>query len=903
MPDGRLLVADTFNHRLLVLGPDGSPRAAIDERFDFLQRVVIDARGRVFALDSGARRVVAYLDPRGPARFDFTLRDNVADDGREPLANDDPLASPDLLVRRAPLTPQELADSDLTGRATQPPVAGRAAYVYVHVHNRGSAAGTPQAVTVRAIGSANEDLEPLPWQGDALALAAPDVPPGESRLVGPFVLRATGAGETTLVAQVIDAFDPLTPPLGLPHSMTHVEQLVRASNNLALRRLTIAAAPDALGPQTLTVVPVTFADAPAPYDPTALDQRLVELDAWLQVVSAGVTSLVPDRVAPMALSRPWSDFDGPNADPLIELATAVLERLPPDRIAGHVLIQLPVSAVGDRATTGPFVYQLATGAKSVAVAVVGADEPLARYAHAYLHLLGLADLDVIDPGARLPDAILPAAVLPIGWDPMAGLGAPQPLIWAKARLGWLDAIGTSVAYVHRPRSANELHFPEGYEIRKTVELTRSSALVAGTWAGLIIGLTPNVEHLADERHFFWLEARAKTTNDDVPADGALLYYVNPRAPVGHGPVRLYDRDATTPTGDALRPGDHVAVASRGVVVDVAAASDPERLRVSGGYDAFLATAFDLYFEPAEPAWESPDIRVVSPTGNPYEPVADDDNWIVARVHNAGPADARDVPVAFYLSEPYHTLGGEPDFTFHGERWIADLPAGESREVSIPWRPARGEDAHRCIRAVIEPPPDDDYAGDDMAQRNVHVVESASSSPYDPVTFRFTVTNDGTVSALHHFRPEGIPAGWTWRMMPPNALLAPGQRVSGTLKMQPPLSEPPCVTHHVEVVAWRRAGDTLVRAGGSRVDVDLKKRTKLTLDVGLGKCGAMKVPGKEQGRAWRSSHAAAPRRRAPTARSSFVSRAPTRTPTTCARRSMPRAASRSPHPSRATSTGP
>ncbi|MFZ5787217.1 MAG: NHL repeat-containing protein, partial [Acidobacteriota bacterium] len=59
-PDGRVYVADTWNSRVQVLGPDGSFVREWAASFYGPRGIAVSADGRVFVVDSGNRRVVRF---------------------------------------------------------------------------------------------------------------------------------------------------------------------------------------------------------------------------------------------------------------------------------------------------------------------------------------------------------------------------------------------------------------------------------------------------------------------------------------------------------------------------------------------------------------------------------------------------------------------------------------------------------------------------------------------------------------------------------------------------------------------------------------------------------------------------------------------------------------------------
>ena len=95
-PSGRVLVADTFNSRIIAMNADGSSRISIGSGFSYPNGVAVDASGRIFVADTGNNRIVAmnadgsnqavigsgFQSPRGIA-IDQLGRVFVADAGND----------------------------------------------------------------------------------------------------------------------------------------------------------------------------------------------------------------------------------------------------------------------------------------------------------------------------------------------------------------------------------------------------------------------------------------------------------------------------------------------------------------------------------------------------------------------------------------------------------------------------------------------------------------------------------------------------------------------------------------------------------------------------------------------------------------------------------------------------
>ncbi len=132
-------------------------------------------------------------------------------------------------------------------------------------------------------------------------------------------------------------------------------------------------------------------------------------------------------------------------------------------------------------------------------------------------------------------------------------------------------------------------------------------------------------------------------------------------------------------------------------------------------------------------WMSPDIWVQSsdPSGNP---VAGEENTIVARVFNLGAFQAQPVQVDFYWGDP--SVGLSPGMMNHiGTAWV-DVPSLTSVDVPCPtpWVPVMVNNGHECAMVncsnwLLDPiiAPFNPVADRHVGQRNLHVVAGAAAT--------------------------------------------------------------------------------------------------------------------------------------------------------------------------------
>ncbi len=867
-PDGRMVVADQDNHRVSVLKADGSfdSTLGVAPLFGLPQKVEVDALGRVYVVDSQSHRLVAFLGADAPAPFDLFARDAAGDTGLEPSDAALLLASPDLLVRHAPdVDVAQAAALGLESYAFQQPRYNENNYVYVAVRNRGVQPAT-NAVARLYWADATGALDfPADWKTDgfyssytspalnvpASTLPVSTVAGGGVRVVGPLVWRPPAPeklgqkdGRAHLLLRLGHAHEPLPAGGGLAS--------VRASNNVALRPAQVVRGPFGTGPQDTLVVRVDFPDVAGSADEALVTARVDDLDDWVREVSYGQAHLQPLVRGPVALSQPRAAYDTKEQSVLVELTTEVLEKLlaaepgvldgatsdAVDDVDRVILVLNDAAFTADWATTGPWPYTLGGQKRHLSVSVQGPDNDRATWAHGYAHQLGLGDVflheNVEYPGPPVAD----------GWDAMARpFTGVHPLVFSKEKASWVTASGGKVLYIPRPpyqapltgQPATPLHY--------------QNLLQSGQYGALAVGLTWGVTTLAEETHFYVVEARTPAALDAdaaLPADGVLVYYANTQIPQGQAPVVVRDfnpatpglEDAVVPVGKSLSPpgtGITVAVESK------LAAGDGYAVRVD--YDA--PEDYDVLLRKGEVEWESPDLWVdnqrdgngyaATPTPGEEQPIAGEDNRLYARVTNKGPGDAFDVEVRFLLSSPYHTVGGEADFALYKIVIIPSLPAGKSKDVYVVWKPQEKDDPHHCVQVQLRKLVSDTNAANNEAQQNVWVQPSSHASPYDKVSLGFQLRNAEPEPRLVYFQADGVPEKWSQSLSLPKALVRPGESVVGELVVQPHDEAPDCRDHRLHVTAWTPRGDTLVRLGGATLAVPLRQRTKLELSGAVGRC--------------------------------------------------------------------
>lgn len=539
----------------------------------------------------------------------------------------------------------------------------------------------------------------------------------------------------------------------------------------------------------------------------------------------------------------WPCQFGTSAD---DIAAGILADGSDLYVAGWTEGALPgqTSAGGSDAFVRKFDTDGKIASRRLSVSVQGPADTTPEYAHGLSHQFGLVDLyayeDVESPREHLAD----------GWDNMAKpFEGAHPLVWSKELATWLTASGGRIFYIPRP--------PKGTPPRTgepPIHLHYQSILERDQYGAIAIGLTEGVTTFEEESHFYWVEARSPDLgNADavVPAEGVLVYYANKLIPQGEGPVIVQDfhpetpelDDAVVPVGASLSPegtGINVTVESQ--------VSDDGGYMVTVDYEP-PSTGYNVYIRRGDHPSTSPDIwvdnqrdglgydedsrRPVKPGDE--QPIGGEENRIYARVHNAGPATAREVEVQFHVSAPYHTLGGKGDFDLHKSVFIDEIPPGEYRDVFVTWEPSAEGEPHNSVLVRLVGLVGDTNPADNEAQQSLTAKNIFQSSPFDLVRFQFQVANPDPEPKLVYLQAEGMPLSWSRILSPSKRLLAPDQVLFGELKVRPPEDAPVCTDHQFQVAAWTPRDHTLVRLGSTALDVSLRNRTLVTLDTQVGEC--------------------------------------------------------------------
>jgi len=875
--DGRIYIADTYNHRVTVLTPSGGHyrNLGIAPLFSTLQKVVVDSSNHVYTIDSGLNRLVAYLGPLDPPPFDAYVRDYLGDTGVQPSDEDFILSSPDILVRhKNDINLADAASAGLTSYAYQAPQYKENNYVYIAVHNRGTHEITSVAAKLYWADPYTPLNFPEHWKADGFynyyvstsnneasnTSIAHVVSAGNGvTVIGPIIWRppapeSTGAGDGNLkfMVRLLHINDPSETAPGL--------QQVILNNNIALRDVQVTRGPFAIGDQDTIVVRVNYPDVSGSADETTVMDRISQLQAWLTDVSYGQTTIDPLFRGPVTLDNNKDHYNQPSRHLLIEMAEEVLNKLvgaesgildgptadPEDDIDRIIIVLNDPAYTRNWSTTGLWPYTFGSETRYLSVSVQGPANTVEQYTHGISHQFGLQDLYPYE-NVEFP---ITHPVDP--WDNMATpFSGSHPLVWSKEYATWVTSSGGKILFIPR------LPYESPREGEPAIHLNYQSIVESDEYAAIAIGLTEGATTFESETQFYWVEARSPDlSNADsvVPQDGVLLYYANKLIPQGHVPVIVRDVTPGTDviTDGAMQVNDTLSPPGTGIDVHV-----DSKVADNGGYMIEVdyrppATDYNVKINKGDPGWTSPDIWVdnqrdgggyhaydggTGHSSGPVEerPLGGQENRVYVRIYNDGPATAYNFEVEFLFSDPYHTVDGAGDFDLYKTVIVEQIPAGEYRDVFVVWEPDSEDDPHSCVRVHIRRLINDTNDGDNQAQQNLNVEYPSQSSPYDVVNFNFQVSNKEETNKLVYFRSEGIPTSWSKTLTPKSRLLNPGDEFSGTLSVQPNIDAPSCTSHPIYVTAWTPRGDTLVRLGGTTVDVNLRNRTNLTLDTGVQGC--------------------------------------------------------------------
>jgi hypothetical protein len=353
------------------------------------------------------------------------------------------------------------------------------------------------------------------------------------------------------------------------------------------------------------------------------------------------------------------------------------------------------------------------------------------------------------------------------------------------------------------------------------------------------------------------------------------------AQAGKQGVSLYRRKVhrLNAGNDLLTAGDEFDLAAApelaavGVTVRVLDVRDV--MRPSGPVKVFhtqvareRADYVDLFFSDATPRWKCPDIWIDFAGDNPssnaddhhvYPEGTPDDqgetvrfpasgtqlHWVVARVHNKGTAPALNVKINARKWDP-PGAGDTGKKALFGSGTIDEIPAGDFRTVPIRWDVGPKDHAHQCMQCEIadwELPKDptgamalasdDVWLSNNWGQKNVFSFVAVGASPYEPVPFDYSVTNDGIAPELAYLKPEGLAPGMRLTVTPRERTIAAGETAifSCLLELDDAVIDSGCRNDREFILwTWRETEHAFERWGGCKYVVRPRKATVTTLEA-------------------------------------------------------------------------
>ena len=385
----------------------------------------------------------------------------------------------------------------------------------------------------------------------------------------------------------------------------------------------------------------------------------------------------------------------------------------------------------------------------------------------------------------------------------------------------------------------------------------------------------------DSGQFDFVEARQKGLqfSQYLPATGAVLVYnaINAFDDTRYAENMRYRRKIhRLNTGfDLVNAGDLFDLAKApelsAVGVKVSIKDKRPVLRPYGTVNVFHvivereeAAYVDLHFTEAPP-YRCPDIYVdwagdnpssdpddhyQYPDGEPsdqgekvhYPSSGVELHWVVARVHNQGTAPAKNVKVNARKYNP--GAGDASDKPIFQSSTLDEVPAGGFMTVPIEWSVTPEDNKHQCLRCdiadwdlpkdptdVIALASDDVWLSNNWGQKNVTRFVALSGSPYEPIPFEYTVTNDGIDSEKAFLEPEGLPVGMKLTVSPRIRVIAPKETAvfNCTLELDDNVIGVGCKNDRAFLlVTWRVADDSAERWGACKYIISPRKGTEVTI---------------------------------------------------------------------------
>ena len=348
---------------------------------------------------------------------------------------------------------------------------------------------------------------------------------------------------------------------------------------------------------------------------------------------------------------------------------------------------------------------------------------------------------------------------------------------------------------------------------------------------------------------YMIESRIAQNEDEVVADGVLISLVDER-PSNYPVPYWVKRDPDAPQNAseaALEVGDRIEDAQSGIAIEVTADyGDSWDVRIDRVPYLYRTDPWIMPW--AGPPWETEDIWVDSPkngwgtytytdaAGNPEgngdRPWLNNDNRIWFRVRNGAPVRATNVRVRVEAGVP-RADSSELDWKLVHWAQIPEIEASSSAVSYVQWNPK--ENAHTCLRVVIQDIPAELSTDNNEAQENIFDFETSQNSPWKQVSETIRVNNASEDESLDVWmQVDDVPDQWLYSATPAQFSVAPGGKQDVSVVIYPggdPNGSPSegYVAGYVgrpSVTAWVPWEDTMVALAGGEFRTRLVNETTL-----------------------------------------------------------------------------
>ena len=164
-------------------------------------------------------------------------------------------------------------------------------------------------------------------------------------------------------------------------------------------------------------------------------------------------------------------------------------------------------------------------------------------------------------------------------------------------------------------------------------------------------------------------------------------------------------------------------------------------------------------DPSLVFWESPDIWIEGPSGDPDQATPGVTNTVNVHVWNTGLADCWAAHVDLYWCDP--SVGVTPALAQPIGSTVIPLMGGEHKIVPFPWIPTLANGGHECLVAQVYDPVSDPLISPfaptldrHVCQRNISVVAVAAGQAFQVIVAVPNLSTLATVSTLSAERLAG-----------------------------------------------------------------------------------------------------------------------------------------------------